>query len=479
MRSPYKRIDSGVLSQLEMIVGGANVLVDADRLAAYSRDESPDQAIARLPEAVVRPRSTAEVASIMALASSERIPVTPRGGGTGLSGGCVPHLGGLVMSLERMNGVVEMDRENQVAEVEAGLTLSEFNRAVEEAGFSFPPHPGDEGAMIGGLISTNAGGSRAVKYGGIRHYIRGLEVVLASGEVLRLGGKLVKSSTGYSLLQLFIGAEGTLGVITRAVVHFLQPLRITRSLIIPFPDIGPAVEAVPLILRGRTLPLAVEFIGRDVIRVTEVFLNKKWPSDLGETYLLVILDASSEEEMDGQSQDVAEACLSRGALDIQVAETAAKQALVLDIRSKIYEAIKDKTVEILDVSLPPSEIAGHVRYVLEVSKRSGIWLPTFGHAGDGNVHTHIMRARLEGGRPVPLPDTVGDDVFERVREEIYQDSRRRGGVISGEHGIGLVKKPFLSFSLDRRQVDLMRGLKKLFDPQMILNPGKIFEELSD
>jgi glycolate oxidase len=239
------------------------------------------------------------------------------------------------------------------------------------------------------------------------------------------------------------------------------------------------VEAVPLILRGRTLPLAVEFIGRDVIRVTEAFLNKKWPSDLGETYLLVILDASSEEEMDGQSQDVAEACLNREALDIQVAETAAKQALVLDIRSKIYEAIKDKTVEILDVSLPPSEIAGHVRYVLEVSKRSGIWLPTFGHAGDGNVHTHIMRARLEGGRPVPLPDTVGDDVFERVREEIYQDGRRRGGVISGEHGIGLVKKPFLSFSLDRRQVDLMRGLKKLFDPQMILNPGKIFEELSD
>jgi len=475
----YKRIDPEILARLEKVVGPANVLTDPDRLAAYSRDESPARAIARPPEAVVRPRSTAEVAAVLRLASAAQVPVTPRGGGTGLSGGCVPHLGGLVLSLERMNSVVEVDRENQLADVEAGLTLAEFNRAVEEAGYSFPPHPGDEGAMIGGLISTNAGGSRAVKYGGIRQYVRGLEVVLATGEVLRLGGKMVKSSTGYNLLQLFIGAEGTLGVITRAIIHFLQPLRITRSLIIPFPEIGPAVEAVPLILRGRTLPLAVEFIGRDVIRATEAFLNKKWPSDLGETYLLVILDASSKEEMDNQSQEVAEACLARGALDIQVADTAAKQALVLDIRSKIYEAIKDKTVEILDVSLPPSEIAGHVRKVLEVSRRSGVWLPTFGHAGDGNVHTHIMRARLEKGRPVPLPETVGEQVFDEIREELYRDGRERGGVISGEHGIGLAKKPFLAFSLDLRQVELMRGLKRLFDPLMILNPGKIFEERPD
>jgi len=475
----YKRVDQGILARLETIVGPTNVLADPERLASYSSDESPVRTIARLPEAVVRPRNAAETASLLRLASLERIPVTLRGGGTGLSGGCVPHLGGLVLTVERMNSVLEMDGENQVAEVEAGLTLGEFNKAVEEAGFSFPPHPGDEGAMIGGLISTNAGGSRAVKYGGIRHYVRGLEVVLATGDVLRLGGKLVKSSTGYSLLQLFIGAEGTLGVVTRAVIHFLQPLRITRSLIVPFQDIDHALEAVPLILRGRSLPLAVEFVGRDVIRAAEATLNKKWPSDLGETYLLIILDASSEEEMDRLSQEAAEACLGRGGLDIQVADTPARQALVLDIRSKIYEAIKDKTVEILDVSLPLSEIAGHVRKVQEVSRRFGIWLPTFGHAGDGNVHTHIMKARLEGGRPVSLSDSVGLEIFEQVREELYRDGQKRGGVISGEHGIGLVKRPFLSYSLDRRQVELMRGIKRVFDPQWILNPGKIFEECPD
>ncbi|MGB9006298.1 MAG: FAD-binding oxidoreductase [Candidatus Aminicenantales bacterium] len=475
----YKKVDRGMLSRLESIVGPANVLIDPERLAAYSRDESPVRSIAHPPEAVVRPRSTAQAAEILRLASAERVPVTPRGGGTGLSGGCVPHLGGLVLSLELMNGVVEVDRENQTAEVEAGLTLGEFNRAVEEAGFSFPPHPGDEGAMIGGLISTNAGGSRALKYGGIRNYVRGLEVVLATGDVLRLGGKLVKSSTGYNLLQIFIGAEGTLGVITRAVIHFLQPLRVTRSLVIPFLDMLRALEAVPLILRGRSLPLAVEFVGRDVIQAAEAHLNKKWPSDQGEAYLLVILDAPSEDELDRLSQDAAEACLACGGLDVYVADTPAKQAVVLDIRSKIYEAIKDKTVEILDVSLPLSEIAGHVRKVLELSRRFGIWLPTFGHAGDGNVHTHIMRARLEDGRPVPLPRAAGEEIFEQVREELYRDGRLRGGVISGEHGIGLVKKPFLSFSLDRGQVELMRGIKKIFDPQLILNPGKIFEERPD
>jgi glycolate oxidase len=475
----YKRVDPGILARLETIVGSTNVLADPERLTAYSRDESPVRTLAHLPEAVVRPRDAAQTASVLRLAAQERIPVTLRGGGTGLSGGCVPHLGGLVLSVERMKSVLEVDAKNQIAEVEAGLTLGEFNRVVEDAGFSFPPHPGDEGAMIGGLISTNAGGSRAVKYGSIRHYVRGLEVVLSTGEVLRLGGKPAKSSTGYNLLQLFIGAEGTLGVITRAAIHFLQPLRITRSLVIPFQDSDQALEAVPLILGGRSLPLAVEFVGRDVIRAAEAYLQKKWPSELGEGYLLVILDASSEEEMDRLSQEAAEACLGHGGLDIQVADTPARQALVLDIRSKIYEAIKEKTVEILDVSLPLSEMAGHVRKVQEVSRRFGIWLPTFGHAGDGNVHTHIMRARLEGGRPVSWPDSAGEEIFEQVREELYRDGQKRGGVISGEHGIGLIKRPFLSYSLDRRQVELMRGIKRVFDPQWILNPEKIFGERPD
>ncbi|MBN2198627.1 MAG: FAD-binding oxidoreductase [Candidatus Aminicenantes bacterium] len=471
----YRRVDKALTDGLKEIVGRDNVLIDPDRLDAYSGDESPHREIARRPEAVVRPGTTEEVAAVLRLASEERVPVVPRGGGTGLSGGCVPQLGGLVLSLERMNRVFEIDAANQTAEVEAGLTLAGFNVAVEETGFSFPPHPGDEGAMIGGLIATNAGGCRALKYGGIRQHVRGLEVVLASGDVLRLGGKLVKSSTGYNLLHLFIGSEGTLGVITRATIQLLQPLRLTRTLVIPFEDIAPAIEAVPLILRESGLPMALEFVGRDVITATEAHLRKNWPCASGTTYLLVILDAPTEDELERLSLSAAEICLGSGALDVYVADTAAKQDRILEIRSKIYEAIKADTVTILDISLPRSEIAAHVKFVRDIARRHGLWLPTFGHAGDGNVHTHIMKSRFKDGRPRPMDGPAPAGLFDEIKREIYRDGKSRGGVISGEHGIGLVKKPLLAFSLDERQVEMMRGIKKVFDPRGILNPGKVFD----
>jgi len=473
--SQYGRVDKALMDDLKAFVGPDNVLTDPDRLDAYGHDESPHREIARRPEAVVRPGTTDEVAAVLRLASDHHIPVVPRGGGTGLSGGCVPHSGGLVLSLERMNRVAEIDPVNQTAEVEAGLTLAGFNTAVEEAGFSFPPHPGDEGAMIGGLIATNAGGSRALKYGGIRSYVRGLEVVLASGDVLRLGGKLVKSSTGYNLMHLFVGSEGTLGVITRATIQLLTPLRMTRTLVIPFEDIDPAIDAVPLLLRRGGLPLALEFVGRDVITATEAHLRKNWPCAAGTTYLLVILDAPTEDELERLSLAAAEICLGAGALDVYVADTAAKQARILEIRSKIYEAIKADTVDILDISLPRSEIAGHVKFVRDVARRHGLWLPTFGHAGDGNVHTHIMKVRFENGRTLPMTEQPPAELFEEIKREIYSDGKSRGGVVSGEHGIGLVKKSLLAFSLDERQVEMMRGIKRVFDPCGILNPGKVFD----
>lgn len=473
--SQYGRVDKALSNDLKAIVGPDNVLTDPDRLDAYASDESPHREIARRPEAVVRPGTTDETAAVLRLASERHVPVVPRGGGTGLSGGCVPHLGGLVLSLERMNRVVEIDSVNQTAEVEAGLTLAGFNAAVEEAGFSFPPHPGDEGAMIGGLVATNAGGSRALKYGGIRSYVRGLEVVLASGDVLRLGGKIVKSSTGFNLMHLFIGSEGTLGVITRATIQLLQPLRMTRTLVIPFEDIDPAIDAVPLLLRRSLLPLALEFVGRDVVAATEAHLRKNWPCAAGTTYLLVILDAPTEDELERLSLAAAEICLGAGALDVYVADTAAKQERILEIRSKIYDAIKADTAEILDISLPRSEIAGHVKFVRDVARRRGLWLPTFGHAGDGNVHTHIMKVRFEDGQMRPMNEPRSAGLFDEIKREIYRDGKSRGGVISGEHGIGLVKKPLLAFSLDERQVEVMRGIKRVFDPHGILNPGKVFD----
>jgi len=470
----YKKIDDAIRRRLAEIVGAAGLISDQEKMADYSHDEFSLTEIRRLPEAVVKPGTREEVAAILMLAHGERIPVTPRGGATGLCGGCVPTFGGIVLSLERMNRIVEIDPDNQMAVVEPGVTLRDFDREVEQAGLAFPPHPGDDSAVIGGLVATNAGGSRAVKYGGIRNYVRGLEVALPRGDIIRLGGKLVKSSTGYNLLHLMIGSEGTLGVITQATIQLLPAAPKTRSLVIPFDDIGAAIGTVPRLLARGIQPLAVEFIEREVITITEAYLDLRWPAPIGRTCLLVILEAGSEAEMDAISQAVAEVCLAAGALDVFVADTPKKQDTVLEIRSKIYEAIKSQTVEILDICIPRAAIPGHVEKIREVAERHSVWLPTFGHAADGNVHTHIMKARYADGKMIPLPDSEWRAKVETLRRELYADGLGRGGVISGEHGIGLVKRPYLSLALDETQLELMRGIKRLFDPRDILNPGKIF-----
>jgi len=471
----YRRINQKIRKELEEIVGRRNMIFESDMILDYSHDEFSLPEIARDPEVVVKPCKVEEVAAILCLANQKIIPVTPRGGATGLCGGCVPSEGGIVVSLENMNRVLEIDENNQMAVVEAGVRLMDFYKAVEEAGFFFPPHPGDESAMIGGLIATNAGGSRAVKYGVFRNYVKGLEVVLASGEIINLGGRIMKNSTGYNLMNLIIGSEGTLGIVTKAVINLLPQPPFIRSLIIPFDELEKAIESVPLMGKEKILPMAVEFVPREVIQITEKYLKKKWPSMEGQTYLLVILDASSEEEMDKLSETIAEICMDREALDVYVADTQKKQEEILEIRSMIYEAIKDHTLEILDIVVPRAEIPLHVKKVYEVSRKFDIWLPTFGHAADGNVHTHIMKARFENGEIHPVPEAEWREKIDYVRRELYKDCKKRGGVISGEHGIGLVKKPFLSFVLGEKQIELMKGLKRVFDPRNILNPGKIFD----
>jgi len=471
----YKKITQKIVEELEKIVGRENLTIDSEKMVDYSHDEFSLPDIARMPELVIKPKKTKEVAEIMCLANKEKIPVTPRGGATGLCGGCVPSFGGVVLSLEGMNRFIEVDRENQMAVVEAGVTLMDFYEAVEGAGLFFPPHPGEESAMIGGVIATNAGGARAVKYGVIRNYVRGLEVVLPSGDIVQLGGKLMKSSTGYSLLNLIIGSEGTLGIITKATIQLMHSPQVTRSLIIPYENLENAIETVPFLIKQRILPLAVEFVPREVIQITEEFLKKKWPCSLGNTYLLIILDASNEEEMGRLSEAVAEVCMEKGALDVFVADSPKKQKQVLDIRSKIYEAIKANVLEVLDIVIPRAEIARHVKIVQDVSQKYGIWLPTYGHAADGNVHTHIMAARFEKGNIIPLSEDEWKSKFEKVREELYRDCKSRGGMISGEHGIGIIKKSYLPYVLDQEAIVLMKGIKNLFDPRNILNPGKIFD----
>jgi glycolate oxidase len=473
----YKKMDRETIGRLEKIVGRKNLILDSERMVDYSHDEFSDEKIAQMPELVVKPETTEEVSRIMRLANEEMFPVTPRGGATGLCGGCVPVSGGIVLSLENMNKVIEVDLNNQMAVCEAGVTLMDFYDAVEEAGLFFPPHPGDESAMIGGVIATNAGGARAVKYGVIRNYVRGLEVVLPTGSVVRLGGKFMKSSTGYNLLNLIIGSEGTLGIITKATIQLMPSSEVMRYLIIPYSNLEEAIDTVPFLIQKKILPLAVEFVPLDVIQITEEFLKKKWPCSQGETHLLIILDASSSDEIDRLSEAVAEVCMEKGAIDVFVADSPHKQSQILDIRSKIYEVLKPYVIEILDITVPRGEIANHVRRVQEISQKYDIWLPTYGHAADGNVHTHIMKAWLEDGNFIPVPEEEWRDKSEKVRKELYEDSKARGGVISGEHGIGIVKKHFVSYVLEEEQLQLMRGIKGLFDPKNILNPNKIIDQV--
>jgi glycolate oxidase len=464
-----------VLEALASIVGRNNVLSDPERTEDYSHDEFSLKDIVRSPDVVVKPDAEFQIAEILRIAGAEGIPVTPRGGATGLCGGCVPVRGGIVLSLERMSRILEIDTDNQMAVAEAGVRLSDFAAAVEHAGLYFPPHPGDESAMIGGLVATNAGGSRAVKYGTIRSYVRGLDVVCPTGGILRLGGKFIKSSTGYSLIHLFIGSEGTLGIITRATIQLITKPALTRTMVVPFAGIEPAVETVPALLKRGIVPMAVELLEVEPVMLAEKHLHKRWPTRMGRTHLLIMLDAAVEDELDRVSQAVADVCLSRGAMNIFIAETPAKQNEVLSIRSRIYEAIKAGTVEILDISVPRAEMAGHIRRVEEVSREYDMWLPTFGHAADGNVHTHIMKARFEAGRMVLRPENEWRDKVNPVREALFRDARTRGGVISGEHGIGVVKKPYLRMALDANQIDLMRAVKRTLDPRGIMNPGKIFD----
>ena len=470
----YNKISDDMIKRLAGIAGEKNVIREADRMLDFTHDEFPLSDIAHDPEVVVKPESTEQVAEIMKLADAGNIPVTPRGGATGLCGGCVPSFGGIVMSFENMKKVIEVDSENLMAVVEPGVTLKEFYEAVEKEGFFFPPHPGDESATVGGVIATNAGGARALKYGVIRNFIRGVEVVLPQGDVVNMGGKIIKNSTGYSMMNLMIGSEGTLGIVTKAVIALMPPPGSVMTLLVPYENLEDAISAIPVILRKKHLPMAMEFMENDVIEVAEDYLDKKWPCKGGSAYLMIILDAPGEDEAMKMAETIGEICLENNGIDVFIADDKKKQQNILDIRSHMYEALKAKTMEILDIVVPRAEIAGHVKKVHEVSEKYGIWLPTFGHAADGNVHTHLMKAGLQDGR---LGDKDYDDWQEKhdkIREELFADAKARGGLISGEHGIGIAKKQYLRLSLEDRQIELMKGIKKLFDPNNVLNPGKIF-----
>jgi glycolate oxidase len=454
-------MDSAAGAELERIVGKDFVLTERARIENYLYDESPTFVRPRPAShvLVVRPANAQEISEILQLANERRIPVFPRGGGTGLAGGAVPTQDGIVIALERLNRI-EIDRDNMMAVAEAGVTFGQLMSAADEAALSFPPHPGDESAQVGGLVATNAGGSRAVKHGVTRQHVRGLEVVLPTGEVLSLGGKLHKNNVGYDLMQLIIGSEGTLALITKVTFQLYSKSACSITLIVPYDDRRDALASVPALLQTGDPPLAVEFVERDLMEKTARHIDAHWPVTTGKCYLIIILAGPDREQVLKESLRISDICRENTKYEAYAAESQSDQDNVLKIRSSIYFALKSETADILDITVPTAELANVTSAIDEVANRHGIRFPVFGHAGDGNLHVHILNHGDQTARDV-----------EALRDEIYEIATRAGGVITGEHGIGKIRISKIHQFIPERELELMSSIKRTFDPNGILNPG--------
>ena len=461
----YKTLDSKDIDFLISVCAKERVLCGDEISEDYCHDELAG--IRKKPDALVKALSTSEVSAIMKYACENNIPVTPRGQGTGLVGGSVSLFGGIMLDMSGMNKILELDEDNLTLTLEPGVLLMEVSKFVEDHGLFYPPDPGEKTATIGGNISTNAGGMRAVKYGVTRDYVHGLELVLPDGKVIETGGKVVKNSSGYSLKNIIVGSEGTLAIVTKAILRLLPLPKFKISLLVPFSDLSSAIETVPKIIRSRSIPTAVEFMEREVILASEQFLGRKFPDNSSNAYLLLTFDGASREEIDMAYSDAAHTCLAAGALDVFISNTQERNESIWAARGAFLEAIKASTTELdeCDVVVPRRNVADFVKFTTSLQAKYNVRIRSFGHAGDGNLHIYVLR------------DQLGEEDWKctlaEIFEEMYSRAHGLGGQVSGEHGIGFAKKDFLHSSLGDETIDLMRGIKNVFDPKNILNPGKI------
>lgn len=471
MSLSYKQFDETDLAELRKICAPERVIPGAGISEDYCHDEL--SGTFSRPDVLVKAMSAEEVSAIMKYASANRIPVTPRGQGTGLVGGSVALFGGIMVDLSGMNRFLELDEENMTLTLEPGVLLMEISKYVEERGLFYPPDPGEKTATIGGNINTNAGGMRAVKYGVTRDYVRGLEVVLADGSIVELGGKVVKNSSGYSLKDLIVGSEGTLGIVTKAILRLLPLPRFKISLLVPFPDLPSAIRTVPAVIRASSVPTAVEFMEREVILAAEEFLGRKFPDNSSDAYLLLTFDGASKEEIDLASREAAHTCLAAGAIDVFLSNTAERNESIWSARGAFLEAIKASTTEMdeCDVVVPRRDVAEFVLFSHSLQEKYGVRLRSFGHAGDGNLHIYVLRDGLD--------DAAWEKTLAAVFGELYAKARQLNGKVSGEHGIGHAKRPYLAESQSASEQMLMAGIKQVFDPLNILNPSKVITPLNE
>ncbi len=450
------------VDKLEAIVGKSWVIMEKERMVDYLTDETAIEVRPQPASKLVlaKPASSQEVSRILKLAKREKIPVFPRGGGTGLCGGAIPTENGIILSLERMNKI-DVDKDNLMAIAEAGVTLRELIERVEQEDLFFPPHPGDESAQVGGLVACNAGGSRAVKYGVMRSYVKGIEAVLPTGECLSIGGELLKNNTGYDLMHLIIGSEGTLAVITKVILRLFPPVVASATMIIPYNNRHDAINTVPKILQSGVIPLSIEYMDHSPVEISAEHLNMEWPSKIGIAYLMIVVEGKSKEEVYSQCERISEVCKRYNGLEAIIGETKKEQDRVLKIRSNIYLALKRQIADTLDVAVPPANMGKLMDAIDRIAERFGTVIPMYGHAGDGNLHPHLMKDLVEQGR----------EILKEAKREIYKETIKLGGVMTAEHGLGRIRISDLDICLSQKEIELMKGIKKVFDPNDILNPG--------
>ena len=473
----YGRLTEKMISELASVLGTGGIITDdRDLLENYSWDQA-GRIWGHMPEAVVRPDNTGQVSAVMKIASHYRIPVTPRGAGSGLNGGAVPLAGGIVLSLERMNAILEIDPVNRVAVVEPGVVTNDLCRAAAEKGFLYAGYPmSTETSFIGGNFATNAGGGKVVRYGSTRRHILGAEAVLPSGEIMELGGRYRKDSWGYNILQLLIGSEGTLAIVTKLIVNLEPKPGKTVNLLACYPDIEKLVESVSKVISSGKKIISCEFMDRNLVRYTTEYLGCRLPEqERSEGYLIIQIEGDNEEQLEESYEAVGKICLSCGAFEVFVAESRTDSAAMWNVRQNGLEGMRAKDPHACssgDLMVPLSAVPEMLRRIDAAGREWGLEMGIIAHIGDGNIH------------PIPIkPEGMTPEKWAIYSEEFFEalikEAIELGGVGSGEHGVGHVKQHIITQSKSPAELDLLRGIKRSFDPFNILNPGKMFFSLGD
>jgi glycolate oxidase len=459
----YRRLDKNLIRQIEDIVGKDNVLSSKEDLICYGYDATNLEA---LPNLVVFPGKVEEVSAILKLANKHRFPVVPRGMGTGFSGGSIPVLGGIVLVMTQFNRIIEIDTENLVATVEPGVITGDLQKAAEKLGLFYPPDPASQlYCTIGGNVAECAGGPRAIKYGVTKDYVLGLEVVLPTGEIVHTGVRTMKGVVGYDLTKLFVGSEGTLGIITKIILKLIPMPEGKRTMMVVFRTVEDAATAVSRIISSKIVPSMLEFMDAASIRCVEDYLQIGLPRDAG-ALLLIEVDGDRE-ILEKYIEKINRIALELNRYEMKIAADEKEIELLYNARKAIspasYRLNPTKMAE--DITVPRNRIATFIRESRKIAEERGLKIINFGHAGDGNIHTSIMiNDKNEGEK----------EMAEAAIEEIFKLTLRLGGTLSGEHGIGITKAPYIGLELDPAAIEVMRKIKRVLDPNNILNPGKIF-----